>query len=279
LQGYRFYFIFEPGLENNSKQMRIALKIILHILVIAILTAISQIGGIIYLAVILICNNKKEKYRLRRLGLFLGIYLLFTFMIVPLLAQIWGRERIRNTEFVKAHSFYTILLNRNYVRPELNKAMQEIGKQLNNAQKGIQLVYLDASFPFINGFPLLPHLSHSDGKKVDVSLVYQNKNGEITNKKPSISGYGVFANPRKKEYNAIKYCKQQGHWQYDFTKYLTLGRINRNIEFSEKGTRSLLKAIAQQPEIGKIFIEPHLKSRLGVQSKKNSFSWMHSCQA
>ena len=45
---------------------------------------------VIYLAVILICNRRKEKYRLRRLGLFIGIYLLSTFIIVPLLAPIWG---------------------------------------------------------------------------------------------------------------------------------------------------------------------------------------------
>ncbi len=256
--------------------MKKIFKITLHVIVTIFLTILSQIGGIIYLAVVLICNSKKEKYRLRRFGLFSGIYLLSTFMIVPLLAQIWGRERIKNTEFVEAHSFYTILLNRNYVRPELNTAIQKIGTQLNNTQKGIQLVYLDANFPFIDGFPLLPHLSHRDGRKVDVSLIYQKKNGEITNKKPSISGYGVFADPSINEYSAIKYCKEQGYWQYDFTKYLTLGRINRNIEFSEKGTRSLLKAIAQQPEIGKIFIEPHLKTRLGVQSKKIRF---HGCIA
>ncbi|NJO90072.1 MAG: hypothetical protein HC831_14840 [Chloroflexia bacterium] len=240
------------------------------------MTILSQIGGVIYLTVILICNKKKKKYRLRRLGLFSGIYLLSTFVVVPLLAKIGGRERIKNTEFVKAHSFYTILLNRNYVKSELNEAMQNIGDRLNKEGNGIQLVYLDANFPFINGFPLLPHLSHSDGKKVDVSLIYQNENGEITNKKPSISGYGVYADPAINEYSATKFCKKQGHWQYDFTKYLTLGRINRNIEFSEKGTRSLLKAIVQQPKIGKIFIEPHLKTRLEVRSKKIRF---HGCIA
>jgi len=256
--------------------MKIALKIFLHIVVITFLTIISQIGGIIYLLVILLCNKRKEKYRLRRLGLFTGIYLLSAFVIVPLLAPIWGREKIKNTEYVQAHSFYTILLNRNYVKPKLNVALEKISIRLNKIQNGVKLVYLDANFPFINKFPLLPHIRHSDGKKVDVSLVYQNKDGEITNKKPSASGYGIFAGPTKKEYSANEYCKKHGHWQYDFTKYFTLGRINRRIEFSKEGTRSLLKAIVQQPEIGKVFIEPHLKTRLGVKSKKIRF---HGCIA
>ena len=143
-------------------------------------------------------------------------------------------------------------------------------------QNEVKLVYLDASFPFIDGFPLWPHLSHKDGKKVDDSLIYQNQNGEITNKKPSVSGYGVFAEPAQYEYNAIAQCKKQGHWQYDFTKYFTFGRINRKIEFSKQGTKSLLIVIVEQPEIRKIFIEPHLKSRLKVNSKKIRF---HRCIA
>jgi hypothetical protein len=219
-----------------------ALKVLLHITVITFLTIISQIGGIIYLLVILICNKNKEKYRLRRLGLFMGIYLLSAFLIIPLLAPIWGRERIKNTEFVEAHSFYTILLNRNYVKPELNKALEEISIQLNKLQKGTKLVYLDANFPFIDKFPLLPHLSHNDGKKVDVSLVYESKNGEITNRKPSVSGYGVFADASSREYNTTEYCKKLGYWQYDFTKYLTLGKINRQIEFSKKRNQGLVKS-------------------------------------
>jgi hypothetical protein len=29
---------------------------------------------------------------------------------------------------------------------------------------GTVTIALDANFPFVNGFPLLPHLSHADGK-------------------------------------------------------------------------------------------------------------------
>ncbi|WP_435261994.1 hypothetical protein [Tenacibaculum sp. nBUS_03] len=77
----------------------------------------------------------------------------------------FGREKIKNTNFVSPHSYLTVILNRNYVNSALNQSLQDIGKRVNNKYPDIQLVYLDANFPFINGFPLLPHLSHSDGKK------------------------------------------------------------------------------------------------------------------
>ena len=138
------------------------------------------------------------------------------------------------------------------------------------------MVYLDANFPFIDKFPLLPHLSHNDGKKIDVSLIYKNENGRLTNKKPSVSGYGVFVNPTEKEFDQNFACKNNGDWQYDFPKYLTLGKINSDISFSEKGTRELANLIIKQNSIGKLFIEPHLKSRLNLTNEKVRF---HGCRA
>ena len=123
---------------------------------------------------------------------------------------------------------------------------------------------------------LLPHLSHNDGKKIDVSLIYENPNGELTNRKRSISGYGAYESPTEKEYDQISVCKSKGNWQYDFPKYLTLGKINKNITFSKKGTHDLSNLIVKQNEIGKLFIEPHLKNRLNLKSDKVRF---HGCQA
>lgn len=81
---------------------------------------------------------------------------------------------------------------------------------------------------------------------------------------------------QKREYNQIAICKKKGNWQYDFPKYLTLGRINQGITFSTKGNRTLANLIVQQKEVGKLFIEPHLKHRLGLTSSKVRF---HGCQA
>jgi len=204
------------------------------------------------------------------------MYLLVTFLLVPLTAPVFGRERIKETHILSAHSFFYKLMNRNYVRPELNEALQKISIGLSKKHQGIKVIYLDANFPFFNKFPLLPHLSHNDGKKIDITLIYQLQNGKLTNKKPSVSGYGIYEGPRPHEYDQISICKSKGNWQYDFPKYLTFGRVNKEISFSEKGTRNLVLETIKLKNIGKILIEPHLKSRLNLNYNKVRY---HGCHA
>ena len=168
----------------------------------------------------------------------------------------------------------TILLNRNYVRPEMNHLLRQIENTLKNTN--IEIHYLDANFPFINRFPLLPHLSHNDGKKIDLSLIYENQKGEISNKQKSNSGYGVFTKPRKNEINQIEKCINSGYFQYDYPKYLTLGEINKNLKFSEKGTKRLIESLLKQKTLGKLFIEPHLKTRLRLNDDRIRY---HGCRA
>lgn len=240
------------------------------------MTALTQIGGLVYLIAIVIVKKNANKKRVKILAIFTGLYLFTTFLLIPHLAPLFGREKIKESSTVTAHSFFYKLANRNYVRPQLNLAISNIGNELKKKHSGIKLVYLDANFPFFNGFPLLPHLSHNDGKKVDVSLVYKNPNGQLTNKKPSMSGYGAYEGPTTKEYDQIADCKQKGYWQYDFPKYMTFGTIHKDIKFSEIGTRSLANFIAKENGVGKLFIEPHLKSRLQLTSGKVRF---HGCKA
>ncbi len=225
---------------------------------------------------ILLIKKQTKKKKLKRIGIFVILYLFATFLIVPYLAPIFGREKIKETEFLQSHSFFYKLANRNYVRPELNNAIGKIASEFEMKNSGIKMVYLDANFPFIDKFPLLPHLSHNDGKKIDVSLIYETQNGQLTNKKPSNSGYGVYENPTEKEFNQASVCKINGNWQYDFPKYLTLGKSNKNIVFSKKGTRDLANLIVKQNEVGKLFIEPHIKTRLNLKNGKVRF---HGCQA
>ncbi len=269
----------KPGLllcEAVTHKLYRLLKIILHIIIFIFLTILTQIGGIIYLISILAIKKTTSKKLLKRIGLFIGLYLTATFLVVPFLAPLFGREKIKETDFLEAHSFFFKLANRNYVRPELNNTLQSIATEFENKNKGIKMIYLDACFPFIDKFPLLPHLSHNDGKKIDVSLVYEDQGGQLTNKKPSVSGYGVYEGPKADEQYQTGICKKNGYWQYDFPKYLSLGEINSDIDFSEKGTRELANLILKKEVIGKLFIEPHLKSRLKLTNGKVRF---HGCQA
>lgn len=250
------------------------MKFIFNIIIIIILTVLTQIGGVIFLIVILIFRKKKRKHQFL---VFTILYLLATFLIVPNVAPFFGREKIKDSNTIQAHSFIYKLTNRNYVTSKMHHVLKEVSKDLNGKYSGIKLVYLDANFPFINGFPLLPHRSHNDGKKIDLSFIYTTKDGKITNKKPSFLGYGFYENPTKKEHNQINICKNKGYWQYDFAKYLTFGNSDKSITFSEKITKNLILFILKQQAVGKIFIEPHLKIRLGL-SKESKVRY-HGCQA
>lgn len=252
--------------------MNVVFYFIFHFIVFIFFTLATQIGGVLYFVVLYI----HRKYKLRKrmsFALFVTVYLLFTFLIVPPLASLFGRTQISHTDKMNASNYMTVLLNRNYVRKDLNELLIRVSKKIGNPNLKIQ--YLDAGFPFINGFPLPPHLSHNDGRKVDISFVYE-EDQLITNKLKSFTGYGVFVDPKAGEINQTEICKQNGYFQYDFPKYLSFGSINDHLTFSEKGTKKLTDLFLKESEVQKIFIEPHLKNRLDLNHPKVRF---HGCGA
>ena len=254
--------------------MKKVLKIAFNIFVFVFLTILTQIGGIVYLLSLVVARKWTKKLKFKRSIIFFGLYILSTFFIVPIIAPIFGREKVKHTKKIRPTNYMTVLLNRNYVRPKLNELLSQTEKELNKTN--IEIHYLDANFPFINKFPLLPHLSHNDGKKIDISLIYETDNGTITNKQKSVSGYGVFENPKPNEYNQIEKCLKNGYFQYDYPKYLTFGRINNELIFSEKGTKILIKSILKNRNLGKLFIEPHLKNRMNLKDNRIKY---HGCKA
>lgn len=248
------------------------MKVLKFLFIFLVLTILTQIGGVLYL--ILLFLNKKYNIEAYFKLLFIGSYCLLTFICIPFIAPWFGREQIIHSTYVKPVSIVTILLNRNYVAPEMIQLLKLVSDDIKESQVRIQ--YLDANFPFWNGFPLLPHLSHKDGLKLDISLIYESKNGEISQLKKSNSGYGVFESPRPEEFNQVKACHDHGYYQYDYPKYLTFGEINKDLKFSKVGTKLLLQAFLKQRLVEKIFIEPHLKRRMGLNHSKLRY---HGCQA
>lgn len=247
------------------------MKLFTRILITVILTIVSQIGGALYLISIVLIPKKSNSHIFKRASVFVSLYLLFTFLIIPHIAPIFGRVKIEDSKTLESHSFFYKLLNRNYVKPELHDVLITIAEEGRKANKDFKLIYLDANFPFIDNFPLLPHLSHNDGKKIDVTLMYQNKAGVQTNLKPSRSGYGAFVEPNEVEFSQTHFCKENGYWQYDYPKYLTLGTPNDELVFSNDGTKRLLTSILEVEAVGKIFIEQHLKARMSLTNDKLRF--------
>jgi hypothetical protein len=261
------------------------LRIFLHFIVAILLTLFTQVGGIIYL--ISLFSHKSIEKRLSRwwarvglkFSLFAVLYLVSTFILIPLVAKSFGRVQLPllNTRHVQPGNILTFLMNRNYVRPELRNAIFDVGDVMNEKYPGVVINYLDASFPFVDGFPLPPHLSHSDGKKVDISFIYVDKStSKRTNKIPSFIGYGICEGPKDNEENMPDICDKKGYWQYNLLPKLVSQESKSQFEFASEEVTVLVNSLSDQLEIKKIFIEPHLKTRLKLKSNKIRF---HGCQA
>ena len=233
----------------------------------------TQVGGLVYLLSILthkFTDKWTSSYFLKstyRFTSFLGIYCLTTFLIVPVIAKPLGRLPLPLTCF----------LNRNYVRSELKHTAFEVANQMNDKFPGTITNYLDANFPFIDKFPLIPHLSHNDGKKLDLSFCYrESKTNKPTNECPSFIGYGICAESGPDEKNTADFCADKGYWQYSLMTKVISQDKKQDFTFDSDKTKELVNLFATQPTIGKIFIEPHLKTRLYLTSDKIRF---HGCQA
>ena len=244
------------------------LKLLGHTCIIIFLTVLSQVGGLIWFVSVLF----SVKFKKRKRYLFPLLYLVFNLLIIPTIANALGRERLPvfNSQLKPRNLVYPLLF-RNYVKPELRDLLENSVHQL--MYSNITITYLDANFPFFDGFPLLPHLSHSDGKKIDISFQYLDQKGVPTDKKPSVSGYGIYVSSKN---TTSKNCLSKGYWQYDFPKYLTFGKINE-LALDEKNTSALIKELLNNSSTQKIFIEPYLKQQLQLQNySKIRF---HGCQA
>lgn len=255
--------------------MKTVFKIVFHLVVIALLTALTQIGGLLY-GLILLFYRPKERRLLKRSVVFAGLYMVLSLWAVPKTAAYFGRVELPHNEEIRAKIWAYRLLNRHYVTPEVKTQLEEVAQNLRALEPEAAVVYLDANFPFVNGFPLLPHLSHDDGKKVDLAFFYRDEFGRLTNDKPSRSGYGVFESPRLGEFNQTEVCLNSGNKLYDKASFLTLGVPNPQLTFDAEFNRKFLQLLSNNPETEKIFIEPHLKHRMNMGSSKIRF---HGCQA
>ncbi len=262
------------------------LKALKHITAFIILTILTQIGGVVYLISLLLyrkltIRNSQLKHWGISTAMFIILYLIFTLWIVPPIANLTGRTALpisSKKNHLKPLTPLTFLLNRHYVSKELKQTLIDVSTNFNKKHRNSAIQYLDANFPFFDGFPLIPHLSHNDGRKVDLAFFYydilkQEPSGET----PSYWGYGVYASPQKGEVNTAIRCKEKGYWQYDL-----LGKILPKPDCSylvldEKRTASLLELLAKEAAINKIFLEPHLKTRLLLQ-KVNKIRF-HGCHA
>ncbi|MCH2197780.1 MAG: hypothetical protein MK081_03290 [Flavobacteriales bacterium] len=260
--------------------MKRVLNILKRFVIVLLLTATTQVGGLVYLLWLSLQRFLPQgHYKLQRSlikgGSFVILYLLFTLAIIPPLASAFGRVPLSITKHgaIRPARSYTWILNRHYVNREMLELLSSVAT--NERFEPGYILYLDACFPFIDGFPLLPHLSHKDGKKVDLAFFYKDQEGKpLHNFSPSLIGYGVFADGNANP--TADRCKEAGYWQYNILGKLMSPFPNASAELDTQNTRRLLELLNQSSTTSKIFIEPYLKSRLLPQGNKIRFHGCHS---
>ncbi|MBR9859383.1 hypothetical protein GYB22_01255 [bacterium] len=232
------------------------------------LSILTQIGGILYIINRFIWNKYINKRRWQRSISFIAIYSIFTFLITPPLASLFGRTKIQNSARLKPVNFITVFFNRNYVTPELEGVINQCLKE----NKDLHLVYFDACFPFFDGFPLIPHLSHNDGKKIDLGFQYDfiDSDQYAAGKVPGIFGYGAFVELKREPV-----CPSTNYPLYSITSIFSPFQ-RKDLQFSESKTKKLIETLANHPKTEKIFIEPFLKETMNLTSSKIRF---HGCHA
>ncbi|MEL6132488.1 MAG: hypothetical protein AAFR59_03895 [Bacteroidota bacterium] len=252
--------------------MKRFLRLIGHLLLIGFLTLMTQVGGLIYLLCLPLFRWIHKRPALKRkgwlkFGTFLSIYLVFTFLVIPPLAlKISQRVPLPYAgEHVQALNIGYCLLNRHYVKPLMRQTLEDLGDKMAAKYPGSTLAYMDANFPFWDGYRLLPHYSHKDGKKVDLALFYKDSETgtPVHRKTPTPIGYGSSEGPRKGEYNRPAICEKQGFWAYTFmSKYLP-DVPGRKLDFDDARTQYLLRLMRSERRVRRVLVEPHLKRRLG----------------
>ncbi len=230
------------------------IRIFLHASIIIILTVVSQLGGLAWFIAL---------FFRRRILIFSTAYIalsLSALWIAPML----GREPLAciTGNALQMQSKIFCALNRQYVTRDLKGVLIDYAAKMESAFPDTTTLVLDANFPFVSGFPMLPHLSHSDGRKVDLAYYYQDDSGYLPGVTRSPIGYFAFEDgPTDCPHNTITLrwdmAWLQGLWP-DYRPEPSRMKI-------------ALHLLTTDERVGKVFIEPHLRERFEVQSSKIRF--------
>jgi hypothetical protein len=244
------------------------LRILRHGFAILLLTLITQIGGLAWLLALALRRFRPLSRRWAFLALFAGIYSAAT-LAAHQIAPLFGRVPlpcITSANLIVRTPLYCAL-NRNYATPELKAAAEAYASHMASIFPGTTTLALDANFPFVTGFPLMPHLSHDDGRKLDLALYYRDDTGAFRNGETRSSlGYFAFQQPLA---NSPQPCANRRRlmtlrWDLDWLQPLF---ADWDIEPARmKEALRWLSTEGRRHGIDKIFIEPHIPARLGISS-------------
>jgi hypothetical protein len=223
------------------------LRVALHLFVIVALTILTQIGGLAWALSLLVK---------RRLPAFFGIYAVMWIGAV-LLAPLGGRVPLPCMgEPLRMQSPAYCLMLRHFVTSELAAVAKDAAQAVAVEYPGTVTLALDGSFPFMDGMPLLPHLSHADGEKLDFAFFYTQDGRYSPGRTRSPIGYWAFETLDQPNCPpAFPTLRWNLAWLQAFWP-------DRPLE--PQRTRTLIQMLLDDPRVGRLFVEPPLAEELGV---------------
>lgn len=241
-----------------------------------LLTLASQIGGLVLWLCwpLLTWTSRRLEGRAAPLAalasamVFLLLYGVVSFAIVPPMASAFGRERLpcfaTADRPLRAVSAFFCLTNRNYAKPSLIRVLDDLSAGMARATPGIVTGYLDAGFPFFDRFPMLPHLSHRRGRDVDLAFFYRRTS--VLAPVPSAGswpvGYWLYVQPRPGDPQPCAVGTFDLRWDWDW-----LQPVSGGLTLDERSTGAMLTWLSDNAArygIRKVLLEPHLQRRLAT---------------
>lgn len=240
------------------------LRLLLLVLAALVLTVLTEIGGIVLLATLAVARLLRWR-KLTTTALFLAAYAGATLFIVPPLAALGGRVPLPCTAGPLRALPILCALNRHYVAPELLDLSADLALSVADRFPGSITVALDAGFPFLDGVPLLPHLSHDDGRKLDLGYFYADASGTyLPGATRSPIGYWAFETPTQDEQTPCPNEWLTARWDMPL-----LQPLFADLRLEPERTRYALDWLFEHGKprgLQRVFIEPYLAKRLGVSS-------------
>jgi hypothetical protein len=241
-----------------------------HGLVALLLTALTQVGGVLY-AVALIVRARWFAASSKPLAMLAALFIVsygLAWAPIERLATFAGRTSLpcfENRTAPLVSSPIACALHRHYVRPELADVATSLARAVDRAYPGALTRTLDAGFPFLDGLPMLPHLSHGDGKKLDLAFYYarQSDGSYRRGVMRSPIGYWAFERPLPGETQPC--AGREGAFRWEMAWFGVFTRDD--LALDRERTRFALRWLATEGAengIGKVFVEPHLRERLGI---------------
>ncbi|TQV77679.1 hypothetical protein [Denitrobaculum tricleocarpae] len=253
----------------------------LAVLLIALLTLISQVGGVVLWLAYGLGETLAGRYRRSRglltMAAFIAVYSVASFLLLPALAPAFGRIALNcfadSRHAYAANSPLYCILNRHYVTPGTKEVLEALSDHMARKHPGTVVSYLDGGFPLPLGIPLLPHLSHNDGRKLDLAFFYKDKtSGKAMPKGGAwFVGYWAFA-PAWDLLNTSPGSQRDGalRWRMNWLQWLFA-----DDELDRTRTADMVRFLTQGPASGQVqrlFLEPYLKPVLKLRSPKIGFA-------